>query len=176
MELAKWRVSRSSTSDFSQSHASYAVFKILAFCNWLFFHVLWSYVYFLLIVSDWEEIQNDPMEMEFIEIMSSYFCKAFKGLADYSDIIGTEQLGIIHGRIRINNMTIFGTYGDKLGVGLYLSGSALDHSCLPNACPSFSGTLLTIQTTDSVDGFEKVWYCPTTKLSFHSWFWKMDWR
>ncbi|GAU93827.1 hypothetical protein RvY_05703-3 [Ramazzottius varieornatus] len=114
----------------------------------------------------WEEIQNDPAEMEFLEVMSSYFYKTFKGIADYGDLIDMDQLGVIHGRIRINNMTIFGTYGDKLGVGLYLSGSSLDHACLPNACPSFSGTLLNIHTTESVDCFDNLRLSYLDKLYF----------
>ncbi|OQV11756.1 putative N-lysine methyltransferase SMYD2 [Hypsibius exemplaris] len=108
------------------------------------------------LMSHWEEIKVDKKEVDFIDLMSNYFHKVLKGLGDYEDLLELESLGTIYGKIRINNMTIFGTYGDKLGVGLYLSGSAIDHACLPNACPSFSGTLINIHATESVDCFDNV--------------------
>ena len=74
---------------------------------------------------DWEEIKLDQQEIDFIELMCSYFHKVLKGNGEYEDLLSVESLGTIYGKIRINNMTIFGTYGDKLGVGLYLSASAI---------------------------------------------------
>ena len=99
--------------------------------------------------------------------MSAYFYKVFKGHGDYEDLTEPEKLGVIYGKVRINVMTIFGTYGDKLGVGLYLSASAIDHACLPSACPSFTGTLINLHTTEDVDCWDNVSECLfTTEMSF----------
>ncbi|XP_055342171.1 histone-lysine N-methyltransferase set-18-like isoform X4 [Paramacrobiotus metropolitanus] len=108
------------------------------------------------IMSHWKEIREDQKELDFIDLMSSYFQKIWKGQDLYSDLIEPSVLGVIYGKVRINNMTIFGTYGDKLGVGLYLSASAIDHACLPNACPSFSGIRINIHATEDVDCFDNV--------------------
>lgn len=91
-----------------------------------------------------------------MELLSTFFHKMLQGMGDYDDLMELEKLGVVYGKIRINNMTISGTYGDKLGLGLYLSASAIDHACLPNACPSFSGTLINIHATEDVECFENV--------------------
>ena len=46
----------------------------------------------------------------------------------------------------VNRFCISDDRNVGLGCALYLGASIFDHSCAPNACPSFQGRTLTVRT------------------------------
>ena len=68
----------------------------------------------------------------------------------------TSEVLRLFGILCINGVTITDEETNHLGTALYLSPSALDHSCEPNSCFSFIGTTLVLKTLRAIKEDEKL--------------------
>lgn len=62
----------------------------------------------------------------------------------------TTELLEVFGKMVINSFTICDGEMQSIGVGVYLGGSNLDHSCNPNAAITFTGKTLQLRTLEPV--------------------------
>ena len=62
----------------------------------------------------------------------------------------------IYCRVLINSFNIMNEEYQTIGIGLYLSASALDHSCDPNATVVFQGNNLILRTIKNVESYDKL--------------------
>ncbi|CAH1786124.1 unnamed protein product [Owenia fusiformis] len=62
----------------------------------------------------------------------------------------------LFGKMCINSFTICDGEMQAIGVGIYMNGSRLNHSCLPNAVAVFSGKQLTVRSTTDIDADEEI--------------------
>jgi SET domain len=68
-----------------------------------------------------------------------------------------ERINFVHNVIKYNSFSIVGNDGEALGIGLY-QGPAyrINHSCIPNARQSFTGTTLHVYATRDIACGEEV--------------------
>lgn len=65
---------------------------------------------------------------------------------DDSLVPNVAELMGIYGRLCTNCFNILDINMNTIGVGIYLGGSVMDHSCKPNAVAVFEGTNLIVRT------------------------------
>ncbi|KAJ8321457.1 hypothetical protein KUTeg_000991 [Tegillarca granosa] len=98
-------------------------------------------------VEDVKEIENDEERRE-------QFTKIVYTLQKLTQSIfnlpTTTELLEVFGKMVINSFTICDGEMQSIGVGVYLGGSNLDHSCNPNAAITFTGKTLQLRTLEPV--------------------------
>ena len=78
-----------------------------------------------------------------------------------------EIVQSIYAKTLINQIDIYTHTGTRLGVGLYLDASVLDHACAPNAVTIFRGKEMIVRAIEDVDDFNdlSISYIPNLSVS-----------
>jgi hypothetical protein len=115
---------------------------------------------------DYEELQQDRKRLEdFLSL--THILEDFMG---HTEVLPPPtELLTIYGKMLINSFNIMDPNMNTIGSGLYLGASRFDHSCVPNAVATFSGTTISIRLIKPVSPFDwskvSMILCQTQKAS-----------
>ncbi|XP_052772836.1 histone-lysine N-methyltransferase SMYD3-like [Mya arenaria] len=99
------------------------------------------------LMSHSEDIKKDAERSEqFAQV--AFTLKEYAG--SHVSLPDASKLLNLFGKMVINSYTICDGELKDLGVGMYLGGSRLDHSCSPNAVTSFHGVTLVVRATQDI--------------------------
>ncbi|KAH9426983.1 hypothetical protein DERP_011652 [Dermatophagoides pteronyssinus] len=96
-----------------------------------------------------QEIENDKNPMEIFQTI----CSKFESIQIEFD---REILLEYFCKIRINCFPIFDCPVNKIGSGVYLAESKLNHSCLPNAIIIYDGYRIAIEALESIKSGDEI--------------------
>ncbi|KAI5726422.1 hypothetical protein M8J76_002412 [Diaphorina citri] len=101
--------------------------------------------------SHYEELQQDRKRLEdFLSL--THILEDFMG---HTEVLPPPtELLTIYGKMLINSFNIMDPNMNTIGSGLYLGASRFDHSCVPNAVATFSGTTISIRLIKPVSPFD----------------------
>lgn len=94
------------------------------------------------LMNHYKDIKNDPVRMQDVHLMMKILTRYIgaDNVPNESDFIG------IYGRVLVNRFCLSDELNIPMGSAVYLAASIFDHSCIPNAHPSFVGKKLSIRT------------------------------
>lgn len=101
-----------------------------------------SYRKFKDLMSHYADIKKDEKKIEHFMCL----CGVLQAFFEDVPVPNAAELMGIYGRICMNSFNILDLDMNRIGVGIYLGPSIMDHSCKPNAVAIFEGTTIIIRT------------------------------